>query len=148
VCPSNENGKDDHVRLICKCCRTTIKSDQGRAAVRLAEHVKSARDVKLKAAHSETGCSSTQPSLHSSMTRAVDKRKEGNDIAHEFCRALCQAAIPLHLTDGPLGDLFRRRCPAARTMPTSSQMYKKYLPDVYQSDVAAIRDAIRDSPIA
>lgn len=55
VCPSDENGKDDHVTLICKYCRTTIKSDQGRAAVRLAEHVKSARHVKLKAAHSEPG---------------------------------------------------------------------------------------------
>lgn len=76
------------------------------------------------------------------MAQAVKKRKDGEDIANDFCRAPCQAAIPLHQTNGPLEDLFRRRCVASRTIPTSSQMYKKYLPDVYESDVVAIQDAI------
>ncbi|KAG0427749.1 hypothetical protein HPB47_025214 [Ixodes persulcatus] len=49
------------------------------------------------------------------------------------------AGIPLHQTDGPLGSLFRDKCPAARTMPSSTQMYRKYLPEVYEHDLETIK---------
>lgn len=54
VCPDG-SCSEDHVSLVCKYCRTTLKLDHGRAAVRLGEHIKSARHLKLKAAHSESG---------------------------------------------------------------------------------------------
>ncbi|KAG0432014.1 hypothetical protein HPB47_021251 [Ixodes persulcatus] len=59
-----------------------------------------------------------------------------------------ETGIPLHQTDGPLGSLFRDKCPAARTMPSSTQMYRKYLPEVYERDLETIKEAVKNRPIS
>ncbi|KAH9360734.1 hypothetical protein HPB48_020213 [Haemaphysalis longicornis] len=82
------------------------------------------------------------------MTRSKSRRKDADDITHKFCRALCQAGISLHQTDGPLGSLFREKCPAARTMPSSTQMYRKYLPEVCEHDLETIKEAVKNRPIS
>ncbi|KAG0445249.1 hypothetical protein HPB47_017801 [Ixodes persulcatus] len=58
------------------------------------------------------------------------------------------AGIPLHQTDGPLGSLFRDKFPAARTMPSSTQMYRKYLPEVHEHDLETIKEAVKNRPIS
>lgn len=90
--------------------------------------------------------SSHQGSLDECIPRARSNKQDAGDISHEFCRALCHAGIPLHQADGPLGDLFRRKCPAVRTMPSSDQLYRKYLPGVFENDLPAIRHAVKERP--
>ncbi|KAG0437047.1 hypothetical protein HPB47_017621 [Ixodes persulcatus] len=82
------------------------------------------------------------------LTRGKSRREDADDIRHKFCRALCQVGIPFHQTDGPLGSLFRDKCPAARTMPSSTQMYRKYLPKVYEHDLETIKEAVKNRPIS
>lgn len=94
------------------------------------------------------GQSSHQSSMEDCLTRSKSRREDADDITHKFCRALCQAGIPLHQTDGPLGSLFRDKCPAARTMPSSTQMYRKYLPEVYEHDLETIKEAVKNRPIS
>ncbi|KAG0413079.1 hypothetical protein HPB47_009771 [Ixodes persulcatus] len=77
------------------------------------------------------------------LTRGKSRREDADDITHKFCRALCQAGIPLHQKDGPLGSLFRDKCPAARTMPSSTQMYRKYLPEIREHDLETFKEAVR-----
>ncbi|KAG0433678.1 hypothetical protein HPB47_019715 [Ixodes persulcatus] len=60
-----------------------------------------------------------------------------------------ETGIPLHQTyDGPLDSLFCDKCPAARTMPSSTQMYRKYLPEVYEHDLETIKEAVKNRPIS
>ncbi|KAH9380517.1 hypothetical protein HPB48_008452 [Haemaphysalis longicornis] len=72
------------------------------------------------------------------LTRRKSRREDADDIKHKFCRAFCQAVVPIHQADGPLGSVFRHKCPAARTMPSNTQMYGKYLPEVYEHDLETI----------
>ncbi|KAG0438365.1 hypothetical protein HPB47_017041, partial [Ixodes persulcatus] len=88
--------------------------------------------------------SPAQMTLAQSMTRFAEKRKTGEDIAREFCRSLCQGGLALHQADGPVGELFRTRCPAARTLPALDQLYKKYLPEVYAKDVDTVTQLVAD----
>ncbi|KAH7964997.1 hypothetical protein HPB49_002762 [Dermacentor silvarum] len=94
------------------------------------------------------GNSPQQSSLEECITRARSKREDANDILHQFCRALCHAGIPLHQADGPLGNLFRSKCPAARTMPGSDQLYRKYLHGVSDKDLETISSLTKDEPIS
>ncbi|KAH9380853.1 hypothetical protein HPB48_017759 [Haemaphysalis longicornis] len=82
------------------------------------------------------------------LTRSKSRRKDADGITHKFCRALCQAGILLHQTDGTLGSLFRDTCTAARTMPSSTQMYRKYLPEVYEHDHEKIKEAVKNRTIS
>ncbi|KAH9363165.1 hypothetical protein HPB48_011867 [Haemaphysalis longicornis] len=82
------------------------------------------------------------------LTRSKSHREDADDSTQKFCQALCQTGIPLHQTDGPLGSLFQDKCPAARTMPSSTQMYRKYLPEVYEHDLETIKEAVKNHPIS
>ncbi|KAH7965842.1 hypothetical protein HPB49_011387 [Dermacentor silvarum] len=94
------------------------------------------------------GNSPQQSSLEECITRARSKKEDANDIPHQFCRALCHAGITLHQADGPLGSLFRSKCQAARTMPSSDQLYRKYLHEVSDKDLATISSLLKDEPIS
>ncbi|KAG0434608.1 hypothetical protein HPB47_018987 [Ixodes persulcatus] len=54
----------------------------------------------------------------------------------------------IHQADGPLGSLFRDKCSAARTMPSRTQMYQKYVPEVYEHDLETIKEAVKNRPIS
>lgn len=94
------------------------------------------------------GQSSHQSSMEDCLTRSKSHREDADDSTQKFCQALCQTGIPLHQTDGPLGSLFQDKCPAARTMPSSTQMYRKYLPEVYEHDLETIKEAVKNHPIS
>lgn len=47
-----------------------------------------------------------------------------------------------------MGELFRTRCPAARTLPASDQLYRKYLPEVYAKDVETVTQLVVDRRIS
>lgn len=86
--------------------------------------------------------------LAQSITRFAEKRKTGEDIAHEFCRSLCQGGVVLHQADGPVGELFRTRCPAARTLLASDQLYKKYLPEVYAKKIETVTQLVANRRVS
>ncbi|KAJ1103866.1 hypothetical protein NDU88_001287 [Pleurodeles waltl] len=74
--------------------------------------------------------------------------EEAADIPHKAVKALCESGVPLHQTDGPIGELIRQLCPAARTMCKSSKMYEKYLPEVYGAQIANMRRDVANVPIS
>ncbi|KAH9378982.1 hypothetical protein HPB48_007162 [Haemaphysalis longicornis] len=82
------------------------------------------------------------------LTRSKSRREDVADTTHMFCRALGQAGIPLHQKDGPLGRLFQYKCPAARTILSSTQMHRTYLPEVYEHDLDTIKEAVKNGPIS
>lgn len=84
-------------RLVCKCCRLSISGDPHHISSRLNEHVKSARHLQLKKPRTELVVSGSpaQMTLAQSVTRFAEKHKTGEDIAHEFCRSVCQGGVAL-----------------------------------------------------
>ncbi|KAH9380823.1 hypothetical protein HPB48_021354 [Haemaphysalis longicornis] len=133
--------------IVCKLCHVTVSIANGKGAVRIAEYLQSQRHVRMKTRRPDTGNSPQQSSLEECITRDRSKREDANDIPHKFCRALCHTVIPLHQADGLLGSLFRSKCPAARTMPGSDQLYRKYLHEVSDKDLATISSLVKDQPI-
>ncbi|KAG0436484.1 hypothetical protein HPB47_017920 [Ixodes persulcatus] len=117
--PDFEVSTSAEATLVRKFCRVTVSVNNGKGAVRIAEHMHSQRHVQLKKPRLDTGHSSHQDSIEECITRSRSNRQEADDIPHQFCRPLCHAGVPLHQADGPLGSLFRSKCPAARTMPAS-----------------------------
>lgn len=58
-------------------------------------------------------------------------------------RALCCAGGPLRQVEGAVGDLFRSMCPAARTLPSSNQLYRKYLQMIFDEILENVKDFVR-----
>ncbi|KAG0429939.1 hypothetical protein HPB47_023148 [Ixodes persulcatus] len=140
--PDFEVSTSAEETLVCKFCRVTVSVNNGKGAVRIAEHMHSQRHVQLKKPRLDTD------SIEECITRSRSNRQEADDIPHQFCRALCHAGVPLHQADGPLGSLFRSKCPAARTMPGSDQLYRKYLHEVNEKDIGTISRVLKERPIS
>ncbi|EEC17859.1 carrier protein, putative [Ixodes scapularis] len=80
---------------------------------------------------------------------ALDIKEHQSSNRHiQQSKPRLETGIPLHQTDGLLGSLFREKCPAARKMPSSTQMYQKYLPEVYKHDLETIKEAVKNRPIS
>ncbi|XP_078518243.1 uncharacterized protein LOC144782856 [Lissotriton helveticus] len=127
--------------LICRFCRVTVPIVSGKTASRIAEHFVTKTHLKLKEPpNSDSLC---QMSLAETMTRFKRKREEEKDVAHEFVRALVQSGTSLHQADGPIGNLFRKRAPAFKTLPKTTQMYEKYLPEVFLADIEHISELLQ-----
>lgn len=62
-----------------------------------------------------------QISLFETVVRKKGKEREAEGAIHDFVRALCYSAISLNQADGFLGKVFKKYCPAARTMPCRRQ---------------------------
>lgn len=72
-----------------------------------------------------SGCCSFKPSLHSEITRAIEKHKIRENIVKEYLlHGLVPGRNPTNLADGPFGELFLRLCSAPITMPSYAQMGK------------------------
>ncbi|CAN7985025.1 unnamed protein product [Ixodes pacificus] len=143
-----ESGSTESA-IVCKYCRVTVIINNGKVALRIAEHLLSQRHVHLKKPRLDTGESYTNSnSLEECITRARSSRQDADDIPHQFCRALCHAGIPLHQADGPMVPSCQLPCPAARTMPGSDQLYRKYLHEVSEKDIATISSSMKDHPIS
>ena len=67
-----------------------------------------------------------QLTLYESEVRAKSKEREA---VHDFTRDLACSGLPLNQADTYSGRVFRKYCPAARTMPCS---WQKYLPEVHE----------------
>ncbi|CAN7946846.1 unnamed protein product [Ixodes hexagonus] len=141
----------DPLSMVCKYCRITVSLEDGKGATRITEHITSKRHVQLKKPRLDPSGSAQVPhqsSLGGCITRVSRKKDDADDVAHRFCRAPCKAGISLKKTDGPLGELFRNMCPAARTMPSAAMMYRKYLPDVFARDLSAVQEQCKNRPIS
>nr|XP_014345642.1 PREDICTED: uncharacterized protein LOC106704024 [Latimeria chalumnae] len=144
-----EDNKGKKV-LVCTYCRVTIHIVSGKTATRLTEHMESKTHINLKNPPSKPGASSatTQLSINETMKRFKRKREEEMDVTHEFTRALAQSGICLSQADGPIGSVFCKRAAAAKTMPKAAQLYSKYLPEGFESDLEHIKELVRDVQIS
>ncbi|XP_069086040.1 uncharacterized protein [Pleurodeles waltl] len=126
--------------LICKFCKETVPISAGKTANLTAEHLASKTHLLFK---KQPNCDSLhQLSLTKTLTSFKRKREEEKDVVHEFARALVKSGTSLHQIDGPIGNLFRRCAPMGTTMPTSTEMHEKYLPELFLTDVKHISELL------
>ncbi|XP_069509341.1 uncharacterized protein [Ambystoma mexicanum] len=135
--------------LVCKYCTMTILLRTGKTASRIAEHLSSKTHLKCKGRQNVEGgarqlslpetlpglkrnCSVSLPETSTGFKRKCD---EENNVNHEFARALVQSGASLHQTDGPIGKLFCRHAPAATMLPKTTDMYEKYLHEIFLTDL-------------
>ncbi|XP_078536687.1 uncharacterized protein LOC144822725 [Lissotriton helveticus] len=127
--------------LICKFCKESVPILAGKTANRIAEHLASKT-------HLQFGKQSNCDSLHQlssfteTMTSFKRKREEEKDVVHEFARALVKSGTSFHQIDGPIGNLFRRCAAVGTTMPSSTEMHEKYLPELFLTDMKHISELI------
>ncbi|XP_078527943.1 uncharacterized protein LOC144802589 [Lissotriton helveticus] len=127
--------------LMCKYCRVSVPIISGKTASRIKDHLSSKNHLKLKIMYSSDDDPGQVPVAE--MT-CFKREHEEKDLAHEFTRALVQSGTSLNQADGPIGDLFRKFAQAGETIPTCSEMYCKYLPEVFQTDLEHIAALISD----
>ncbi|XP_078518510.1 uncharacterized protein LOC144783384 [Lissotriton helveticus] len=120
--------------LLCKFCKVSVPVITGKTASRIAEHVSSKTHLKIKHQSMSDDCL-YQMLLPEATTSVKVEHNQEKDVAHEFARALAQSGTCLNQADGPIGDLFRKLASEGNRLPNSTQMYAKYLPDVFQADL-------------
>ncbi|KAJ1169172.1 hypothetical protein NDU88_001078 [Pleurodeles waltl] len=119
--------------LMCKYCRVSVPIISGKTASRIKDHLSSKTHLKLKTMYSSDDDLGQEPVAE--MKPSFKREHEEKDLAHEFTRALVQSGTSLDQADGPIGDLFRKFAPAGEKIPTSTEMYCKYLPEVFKADL-------------
>lgn len=104
--------------LVCCFCSTELPTNPKKKPWdRIKEHLASARHKKLKESDKERLEKKKQVSLYETIVRQKDREKEAEGAIHDFVRALSYSAISINQADSFLGKLFKKYCPAARTMP-------------------------------
>ena len=127
--------------LVCKYCAVEIDTASGKKPWdRINEHLRSKRHRNMKTNYEKRTLAGKQLTLYESEVRVRAKEKEAESAAHDFTRALLYSGVPLNKADGYLGKLFRKYCPAGRTMPGSRQLSRKHLPEVYHQHMAIIKE--------
>ena len=100
-------------------------------------------------------------------TRGFEHALTGNDFAMAghcmlaytkppgpYMRICCHTGtvllcyISLNQADGFIGKLFKKYCPAARTMPCARQLEGKYLPDVYSQHKTVMLEMMADTKVS
>ena len=129
------SGCDSSEVLICKFCAVELDITSGKKPWdRINEHLLSKRH---SVNYEKRVLEGKQLTLYESEVRIRSKKLE--TVAHDFTRALIYSGVPLNKADGYLRKLFRKYCPAARTMPGSRQLPQKYLPDIYEQQMSVIK---------
>uniref|UniRef100_A0A1X7U6P4 DUF4371 domain-containing protein n=1 Tax=Amphimedon queenslandica TaxID=400682 RepID=A0A1X7U6P4_AMPQE len=54
----------------------------------------------------------------------------------------------LHQADGHIGKVFRKYCPAAKTMSGARQIASKYLPEIFESHMNFLKEKIIDQKLS
>ena len=135
--------------LVCRFCSIELPTDPRKKPWdKIKEHLSSARHRKLKESDKERSEKKKQVSLYESVVRQKEKEKEAEGAIHDFVRALSYSAISINQADSFLGKVFKKYCPAARTMPGRRQLEGKYLPEVYAYHKASVLDMIKDVKIS
>ena len=142
---SEEEPESVSEALVCCFCSVELTTDPAKKPWdRIREHLSSARHSKLKADYNTR---KRQDSLYESMVRKKEKEKECEGAIHDFVRALCYSATSLNQANSFMGKVFKKYCPAARTMPCGRQLEAKYLPKVYRKHKAMMMDDAKVSVI-
>ena len=61
-------------------------------------------------------------------------------MAHDFTCALVYSGVSLNKADWHVEKVFRKHCPAARTMPCSQQLSQKYLPEICEQHMCVFKE--------
>jgi hypothetical protein len=140
----NEDLESQADALLCKYCRVEINTTT-KPSDRIKEHLHSKRHQRIKSKCLEE--SSSQPTLEEVLLTSKKQKEEAMDVSHEFVRAVCYGGLPFSVLDGPIADLVKRFCPAARTMPGVDALAGPYLERVYSLHAEQIKTKIRDQPV-
>lgn len=148
--PRNEGEPESASEaLVCRFCSVELTTDPAKKPWdRIREHLSSARHSKLKADYNKRTEKKKQVSLYESMVREKEKERECEGAIHDFVRALCYSATSLNQADCFMGKVFKKYCPAARTMPCGRQLEAKYLPEVYRKHKAIMLDMMDDAKVS
>lgn len=68
-------------------------------------------------------------------------------MIHDFTCAMIYSGLPLNLADGFIGNVFRKYCPAAKTIPGIHQIACKYLPEVFKSHMMLFKEKMADQKL-
>ena len=129
--------------LTCKFCSVELDLTSGKKPWdRINEHLNSKRHKRMKANYEKRLQEGKQLTLYESEVRVRSKEREAETVAHDFTRALLYSGLSLNKADGYMGKLFRKYCPAARTMPGSRQLSRKYLPEIYEQHISSVKEKI------
>ena len=144
---ATENADDLEAKsgsLICKYCSIEINLTS-KPSDRIREHLRSKHHEKLKRKHHED--STKQPTLEQALVTARKRKEEVVDISHKFVRAVCYSGLPYAVLEGPVADLVKQFCPAARTMPGVDSLAGPYLDRVFSLHTEQIKVKIGDQPV-
>jgi hypothetical protein len=142
------DGEPASEALTCKFCATELDVTTGKKPWdRINEHLSSKRHKQMNANYERRLEEGRQLTLYESEIRAKSKEREAETVAHDFTRALAYSGLPLVQADGYVGKVFRKYCPAARTMPSGRQLARKYLTEIYEQHVSCIKEKIADKKI-
>jgi hypothetical protein len=136
-------------QLICKYCRIEFDYENVHISSRLSEHMKSSsshKENKLKAKKREE--EGKQLTITETFARKRKKDELVNSVIHDYVRAQCYDCIPLYKADLFNGKFIKKYIPSAIALPKSYQLYKKYLPEVYDSDIDWIKTKLRAKKIS
>lgn len=130
--------------LFCKYCRMEINL-VSKPSERIREHLGSKRHDRLKRKYMRT--SGNQPTLEQTLVTARRNKEETVDVCHEFVKAVCYSGLPFAVMEGPVADLVKQFCPAARSMPGVDSLAGPYLDRVFHHHTEQIKMKIGDQPV-
>jgi DNA-binding ferritin-like protein (Dps family) len=125
--------------LFCKYCSYEVNMDN-RPSDAIRAHMKTDKHNKLKDAELKREKEGKQLTLTQSICRSKVMEKKTEGFIHDFVRAACFGAIPREKADKYIAILMKKYVPSAKSLPQRHQIRDKYLPEVYESHVKAIKN--------
>ncbi len=144
-----ENGKKKKIEILsCKFCANEFLFNS-HISNRLKEHIFSSKiHSKKKKEESDRQKAGKQLTINETLVKLREKEVKAETAAYDFVYSLALSALPLNKSSGPLGNLFRKWVPSARTMPSNFILRRDYLPKVFKCQQNYIREMINDRKIS
>jgi hypothetical protein len=133
--------------LFCKYCSYEVNMNN-RPSDLIRVHMNTDKHKRLKESQLKRQESGKQLTLAETVCRSKEREKTAEGFIHDFVRAACFDAIPLLKADTYLGKLMKKYVPSAKSLPQAHQIRDKYLPEVYDSHINAIKSKIGNKKLS